>query len=84
MAIDLERLTDEQYFDALSSLFETTGWGVFLAELAENATNINSVEDTSDVEDLWFRKGQLAVISNVLNLESTTKLAQESDIESSE
>ena len=31
---------------------------------------INSVEAAKDNEDLYFRKGQLAVIANLLNLEA--------------
>jgi len=76
MAIDLERITDEEYFDKLKGTFATEGWQVFLAELTNNSTYINSVESTEDSEDLWFRKGQLAVISNILNLEQTTELAE--------
>jgi len=31
---------------------------------------INSVEAAKDNEDLYFRKGQLAIIANLLNLEA--------------
>jgi len=74
--MDLENLSDEDYFDHLRTMFSTKGWQVFLTELADNAAYINSVEDTSDLTDLWFRKGQLAIISNVLNLEETTKFSE--------
>ena len=77
----LDRLTDEEYFDALKELFLTKGWEVFLAELSSNSVHINSVEDTSSDQDLWFRKGQLAVISNVLNLERTTNMVESEEPE---
>jgi hypothetical protein len=38
---------------------------------------INSVEAAKDNEDLYFRKGQLAIIANLLNLEAQIDLAEE-------
>ena len=82
--VDLERITDEEYFERMQGLFTTQGWQVFLAELQDNATNINSVEDTLDANNLHYRKGQLSVISDILNLQTTTELADTSNNESPE
>ncbi len=38
---------------------------------------INSVEYTKDVNDLFFRKGQLSVLADILNLESAMNHVQE-------
>lgn len=75
--MNLEELTDEEYFGALKTMFASEGWKVLMAELADNATNINSVEDTTDGDDLQFRKGQLAVLGNLLNTERTIRIAEE-------
>ena len=42
-----------------------------MKELSANALQINSVEATKDNDDMFFRKGQLNIISFLVNLEST-------------
>ena len=64
-------MTDQEYFDAMDDLFASDGWKLLISELEENAYNINSVEAAKDVNDLFFRKGQLNSLSFILNLEST-------------
>lgn len=64
-------ITDEEYFNAMDDLFASDGWKLLIGELEENAHNINSVEAAKDVNDLFFRKGQLNTLSFILNLEST-------------
>ena len=59
----------EKYYDSLADMFMTEGWKGLLDEL--RAVNINSVEATKDNDDLMFRKGQLNILSLILNLEST-------------
>jgi|TARA_B100001094_G_scaffold329353_1_gene391897 hypothetical protein len=61
----------EKYYDSLADMFMTEGWKGLLDELRANAVNINSVEATKDNDDLMFRKGQLNILSLILNLEST-------------
>lgn len=55
----------------MDEMFASDGWNLLIGELKENARNINSVEATKDVDDLFFRKGQLNSLSFILNLEST-------------
>jgi len=64
-------VTNPEYFNAMDDLFASDGWRLLIGELEENAHNINSVEATKDVNDLFFRKGQLNSLSFILNLEST-------------
>lgn len=61
----------EQYYNALQDMFMTDGWKELLKEIGANALQINSVEATKDRDDMMFRKGQLNIISFLLNLEST-------------
>lgn len=74
--MNLDDITDEEYFAELKTMFNTTGWDIFIAELTEQSTSINSVEDTETVNDLFFRKGQLAVIGNILNTELSIARAE--------
>jgi len=48
-----------------------------MQDLMNNVSVINSVESAKDNEDLFFRKGQLAVIANMLNLETQLNAAEE-------
>lgn len=63
--------TDQEYFNAMDEMFASDGWKLLISELEDNAHNINSVEATKDVNDLFFRKGQLNTLSFILSLEST-------------
>lgn len=64
-------MTDEEYYNAMDTMFATDGWKLLTEELVENASHINSVEATKDENDLFFRKGQLNSLAFILNLEST-------------
>lgn len=75
--MDLNSLKDEEYYAHLKELFKTPGWKIFMAECMANATEVNSVEYTKDLDDLWFRKGQLAVLGNILNTENSIRLAEQ-------
>jgi len=62
---------EQQYFNDYFDMFRSAGWSQLMQELTENANNINSVEFTKDSDDLYFRKGQLATLAGLLNLETT-------------
>ena len=59
----------EQYFRDMRELLRSAGWNHLMADIKLSADSVNSVELTKDVNDLYFRKGQLAVMANLLNLE---------------
>jgi|TARA_R100000951_G_scaffold12539_1_gene10075 hypothetical protein len=65
----------------MRDLFRTEGWKQLLEDLNSNAVLINSVEVTKDLEDLHFRKGQLSVIANILNLEAQIDTAEQQQLE---
>ena len=60
----------ELYYRNIRNMFGTDGWKQLLEDLKSNAMVINSVEAAKDNEDLHFRKGQLSIIANLLNLEA--------------
>ena len=64
-------MTDDElevYFRHMNDLFRMQGWGLLLEDLKLQVPNIDSVEQVKTIEDLYFRKGQLYVISTLLNL----------------
>lgn len=60
----------EEYVMAMREMFRSEGWKYFQNDIRNSVPNVNSVEVTKDAEDLFFRKGQLAVMANILNLEA--------------
>ena len=69
----------ELYYRNIRDMFGTDGWKQFMEDLSSNAMVINSVEAAKDNEDLYFRKGQLAVIANLLNLEAQIDAAEDAE-----
>ena len=67
----------ETYYRAYHDMFMSDGWKQLQEDLMSNANIINSVEACKDGNDLSFRKGQLAIIGNIVNLEQQITLAEE-------
>ena len=67
----------EKYFRDLNDMFRSDGWKILINDIQASANSVNSVEGTKDEQDLFFRKGQLAVMANILNLETQVSNAQE-------
>tara|TARA_R100000482_G_scaffold77075_1_gene29999 strand:- start:2731 stop:2976 length:246 start_codon:yes stop_codon:yes gene_type:complete len=67
----------EQYYRSLEDMFRTEGWKNLLEDLRSSAMQLNSVEACKDDKDLYFRKGQLAVMANLLHLEEQIQTAKE-------
>ena len=67
----------EKYYNTYFDLFLSEGWKQLIEELSQNAVVINSVEATKDVDDMYFRKGQLNVLAHVINLEASVNNAFE-------
>tara|TARA_B110000091_G_scaffold211629_1_gene256636 strand:+ start:295 stop:540 length:246 start_codon:yes stop_codon:yes gene_type:complete len=62
----------EIYFRQMKELFRTEGWQTLIKDLKEQVPLIDSIENTKDTNDLYFRKGQLNILGVILNLETTT------------
>ena len=58
----------ETYFANYNEMFNSAGWKQLIGDLQANVAQINSVEATTDVENLHFRKGQLAILATLFNL----------------
>jgi hypothetical protein len=67
----------EKYFRDLNDMFRSDGWKILTKDLEQSILGVNSIEHTKDEQDLYFRKGQLVVMNNILNLETQVAHAQE-------
>tara|TARA_E500000318_G_C3373250_1_gene139288 strand:+ start:190 stop:444 length:255 start_codon:yes stop_codon:yes gene_type:complete len=67
----------ETYFDNYNVLFNSEGFKQLVEELSRNATQLADIQTVKDVEDLFFRKGQVSAFATVINLEATITAARE-------
>jgi len=77
----------EKYYRSFEEMFRSDGWKNLMQDFKGSAETVNSVEACKDDKDLYFRKGQLVVMANMLNLESqieTAKQQQEEQDDSEE
>lgn len=67
----------EDYYNNFFELFRTNGWKQLMEELNNNIEQTDNLETVKDEQDLFFRKGQLAVFKSFTNLELVIRTAQE-------
>ena len=72
-------MTDEDYYGHMKIMFQQEGWTCLQEDLQENYRVINDVVATTDEKDLHFRKGQMAVLAYLINLEETIRIASEEE-----
>lgn len=74
----------ENYFNELNMMFSSEGWKTFKQEIEATARNVDRLGDVKDANELFFRKGQLVILGNILNFENQVAAAQAEADESSE
>ena len=72
-----EQANFEKINRSFEEMFRTEGWKTLLEDLKNNGFQINNLDACKDLKDLHFRKGQLSIISSLLNLEEGLKTAKE-------
>jgi hypothetical protein len=66
---------EEEYYNNYFDMFNSKGWQQLVEELNVNLVNVNSVQSTKDVDDMYFRKGQLNVLNSIVNLDDSIDAA---------
>ena len=67
----------EAYFDNYNQLFNHEGFKQLIEELSNNAQRLSDIQSVKDLEELFYRKGQVAAFATVINLEATIAAARE-------
>lgn len=67
----------EKYYRSFEEMFRSDGWVNLMQDIKGSAEQVNSVEACQDDKDLYFRKGQLVVMANMLNLEAQIETAKQ-------
>lgn len=68
---------NKQFYHNRLSLFEQEGWIALVQELEELENLYNNLDSVENEKDLWFARGQLSILRQIINLEEATKLAVE-------
>jgi hypothetical protein len=75
--MELEDVTDEEYYAEMKLMFRTDGWKLMLAELEDQAALIADIQTIKTDREHCFKQGQLATIGYLMNFERTLKTAEE-------
>jgi len=67
----------ETYFDNFNELFNNEGFKQLLEEISVTTNQLSDIQTVKDVEELFFRKGQVAAYATILNLEATMQVTRE-------
>ena len=67
----------ETYFDNYNELFNHEGFKQLIQELSANAQQLADIQSVKDVEDLFYRKGQVAAFATIINLQGTIEAARD-------
>jgi hypothetical protein len=60
---------DEKYYENYMDLFVTDGWKQFINE-AKELVDSYKIEEIKNEQDLFFVKGQINTLMNVINFET--------------
>ena len=67
----------ETYCDNFNQLFNNEGFKQLLTEISNNATQLSDIQTVKDLEELFYRKGQVAAFASIINLQGTIEAARE-------
>ena len=73
----MSKKEDEQFYRDRIELLETEGWADLIDELKVLSDSVKRLESIDNEKDLWFARGQLSVLRQMLSLEDITKRAAE-------
>jgi hypothetical protein len=66
---------DEEFYRDRIDLLETEGWSDLIQELKVMAESVKRIESINNEKDLWFARGQLSILRQMIVLEDATKAA---------
>jgi|TARA_B110000285_G_scaffold227728_1_gene289497 hypothetical protein len=67
----------ETYYNNYNQLFNSLGFKQLLEELVDNSKDLADVRSVKDLEELFYRKGQIAAFASIITLEDMITAARE-------
>ena len=66
---------NEEFYRDRVDLLETEGWADLIEELKVMSESVKRLESIDNEKDLWFARGQLSILRQMIVLEEATKAA---------
>ena len=64
---------DQEFYRARVELLETEGWADLIEELKVMSESVKRLDSIENEKDLWFARGQLSILRQMIVLEDATK-----------
>ena len=66
---------DKQFYNDRINLVESDGWIALIEELKTLSDSVKRIDSIDNEKDLWFARGQLSILRQMIVLEEATKAA---------
>ena len=66
---------DKEFYTNRINLVETDGWIDLIEELKTLSESVKRIDSIDNERDLWFARGQLSILRQMIVLEEATKTA---------
>ena len=66
---------DKQFYNDRITLVESDGWIALIEELKVLSDSVKRIDSIDNEKDLWFARGQLSILRQMIVLEDATKAA---------
>ena len=66
---------DKEFYANRINLVETDGWIDLIEELKTLSKSVKRIDSIDNEKDLWFARGQLSILRQMIVLEDATKAA---------
>lgn len=70
-------MTEQEEYEALKDTFMTDGWKLFLQYLESDADVLANCRYLKNEQELYFTRGKLAVLDDLINFEAKLDAAYE-------
>ena len=70
-------MTEQEEYEALKDTFMTDGWKLFLKYLESDADVLANCRYLKNEQELYFTRGKLAVLDDLINFEAKLDAAYE-------
>ena len=67
--------SDKEFYDNRINLVGTDGWIDLIEELKTLSDSVKRIDSIDNEKDLWFARGQLSILRQMIVLEDATKAA---------
>ena len=70
-------MTEQEEYETLKDTFNTQGWQLFIGYLEQDAEVLSNCRYIKDDKDLYFVRGKLSILDDLINFESKLDAIQD-------